>query len=143
LAKHMYHQLRKKPMEKLSNLLVNRIIQDGEVTLTRFEHLANKRGVSLSELYSALDKVGRDKRIARKVLGGEVVYCKHVPKTPTDHLRWVRENYPPMDETNDGSGIEIDLSWMFLKTKEERDEFKALASGKPLYMVKKYGKRKN
>jgi len=139
-------------MEKLSSLLINRIIQDGSVTLSQLETRATERGVSLPDLYSALDKVGRDKRIARKVLRGEVVYCKHIPKTPTDHLAWVRANY--IRPHNCQHNIEytscehcapfpeISYNHLFLKTKEERDNFKALKSGRPVYMQKnKYAKK--
>jgi len=75
--------------------IIARILQDKSVTLTQLEQLAHKRAVSLSELYTALEKVSRDKRIKQGVRKGEVYYEPAPPKkTPVDHLKWVRENYP-------------------------------------------------
>ena len=127
----------------IAEAIISRILTDQSVTLTQLEQRATERAVSLSDLYVALDKVHRDKRIKRGVRQGEVYYePAPPPKTPTDHLTWLRQNYPPMDSTNDGSGIDLgDLSWMFLKTKEERDAFKTEMSGKPVGYNKRYGKK--
>jgi hypothetical protein len=125
-------------IKQLSKLLFNRIIQDGEVTLTRLEHLANQRGVSLSDLYTALETIHRDKRIARKVLKGEVVYTPAPkPKLPGSHLSWTDKHYP-WPEKFVMPFPEIDVSFIFLKTKEERDAFKAEMSGRPVYTKSKY-----
>lgn len=124
----------------LSNRIITYILKRTGTTLDQLEGVVVSNRYTLDELYTALETVHRDKRIARRVFKGQIVYTKALePKGPTDHLKWVRENYPPMDETNDGSGFDIDLSWMFLKTKEERDAYKAAASGKPLYMIKTHG----
>jgi hypothetical protein len=129
-------------MGKTSSLIIDTILRHERMTLTELESRATKRGLSLSELYSALEVVHRDKRIVRSVKQGEIVYTKytHKPAASLSHLTWVRTNYPPMTPDNDGSGIDIgDLSWMFLKTKEERDAFKAEMSGRPVYN-KRYDK---
>lgn len=119
----------------LPQLITTRIIRDGSVTLSQLEHRATERGVSLSELYAALERVHRDKRVERTVKAGEVIYRKAMPKkSPLDHHTWLREHYPPMDETNDGSGIDIDLSWLFLKP-DELVEYKAAAKGVPKHMI--------
>jgi hypothetical protein len=122
----------------LSSLIITRIIKDGEVTLSQLEHRATERGVLLSDLYAALERVHRDRRITRNVSKGEVVYSKAVPKSVTlmTHLIWVRENYPYPDKDWQEPFPEIDLGAMFLRTKEERDEYKAAVSGRPVYMVK-------
>lgn len=123
----------------MHELIITRILNRGVVTLSELEDRATQRGLSLSDLYVALDKVHRDKRIVRKVLRGEVTYVPAPKRSEVvnSHVTWFKENYPPMTLENDGSGIDLDLSWMFLKTKEERDEYKALASGKPIWQVKK------
>jgi hypothetical protein len=127
----------------LSKLIVTRILKDGEVTLTQLENRAIERGLLLDDLYTALEAVHRNKSIARTVRQGEVVYMKKAPpKSPTDHLAYIRNNYPPMTPDNDGSGIDVgDLSWMFLKTKEERDAFKAEMSGRPVYTKNTWQKK--
>lgn len=127
----------------LSKLIVTRILRDGHVTLTQLEHRATERGVLLSDLYAALDSVHRDKRIKRGVRGGEVYYePAPAPRAPVDYLKWVRDNYPPMTPENDGSGIDIDLSFLFMSP-EEAKEYKAAAKGMPTFMYnKKYGNQK-
>ena len=126
----------------LSKLIITRILRDGHVTLTQLEHRATERGVLLSDLYSALDAVHRDKRIKRGVRGGEVYYePAPPPKAPIDHLSWLRTNYPPMTPENDGSGIEIDLSFLFMSP-EEAKEYKAAAKGMSVHMLQsKYVKK--
>jgi hypothetical protein len=124
----------------LSKLIVTRILKDGEVTLTQLETRATERGVSLDELYNALQEVHRNKAIARTVRGGEVVYTKAVKRTPLDHHTWLRTNYPPMDSTNDGSGIEADLSYLFL-TPEELEKYRAEIRGVQYIPSKRYGKK--
>jgi hypothetical protein len=121
----------------MHELIITRILNHGIVTLGELEDRATQRGLSLSELYTALDKVHRDKRIKRGVRQGEVYYEVMKPNTHFDHLVWWREHYPPMDETNDGSGIDVDFSWLFLRTVEERDAYKAEAKGVPMYVYNK------
>jgi hypothetical protein len=124
-------------------LIVNRILQDGEVTLSQLEHRATERGVSLSDLYQALNQVHRNKAIRRTVRQGEVVYLKALPpKEPGSHLSWVTANYPSMDATNDGSGIEADFSYLFL-TPEQLVEYKAAAKNMPTFMYNKTHANRN
>jgi hypothetical protein len=130
-------------MEKTSSLIIDTILRHERMTLTELESRATKRGLSLSELYSALEVVHRDKRIVRSVKQGEIVYTKytHKPAASLSHLTWVRTNYPLMTPDNDGSGIEIELDWLFLKTKEERDAFKAEMTGRPRYTKSKWQRK--
>ena len=128
----------------LTTRITDYILKRTATTLTQLEGVVVSHGFTLDELYTALEQVHRNKSIARTVRQGEVVYMKKAPpKSPTDHLAYVRNNYPPMTHENDGSGIDVgDLSWMFLKTKEERDAFKAEMSGRSVYVKNKYGKKK-
>jgi hypothetical protein len=119
----------------LSNLIITRILRDQMVTLSELEARASERGLLLSDLYAALAVVHRDKRIRRSVSKGEVVYCKAPPKAePPDHQGWVRRNYPPMDATNDGSGFDVDYSYLFLSP-DALLEYKAAAKNMPKHMI--------
>lgn len=122
----------------IAEAIVSRIFEDKEVTLSQLENRALERGISLSVLYDALATVHRDKRVKRGVRGGEVYYCvAPPPKSPTDHLKYVREHYPPMTAENDGSGFDIDLSFLFLKG-EALDKYKAAAKGRPYVPKARY-----
>jgi hypothetical protein len=129
-------------MELRDRIIAYITASNGLVSLEKLVDKAKSAGFSEGEVLAVLSNLG--KKLKSTVRGDQVYY--QIPpavKTPTDHLAWVRANYPPMTPETDGSGIDIDLSWMFLKTKEDRDEFMALASGRPVYMIKnKYEKRK-
>lgn len=127
----------------MHELIITRILNQGMVTLTQLEARAVERGLLLSDLYAALDKVHRDKRIKRGVKGGEVYYIPTPPKAAApDHQAFVRNNYPPMTEDNDGSGIEADFSYLFL-TPEQLVEYKAAAKNMPTFMYNKtHGRQK-
>ena len=127
--------------------LQDRIVQyvttvNSLVSLEKLLSVATAQGFSEGEVLAELSTI--DKKLKSVVRGEQVYYTTLPPKKepkPQTHLQWLRDNYPPMDSTNDGSGIDIgDLSWMFLRTKEERDAFRAEMSGKPVYMKKKYAK---
>jgi hypothetical protein len=122
--------------KSISNRITDYILNRTATTLSHLESVVVSAGYTVDELYNVLQEVHRNKAIARTVRGGEVVYTKAVKRTPLDHHAWIRTHYPPMDSTNDGSGIDIDMSWLFLRSREERDAYKAAASGRPVYMVK-------
>ena len=127
-------------MEKkiLSNRIADYVLGRTAVTLTELEGVVVSAGYTLNDLYTALETVHRDKRIARKVLKGEVVYTPAPkPKLPSSHLSWTAEHYP-WPENFVMPFPEIDVSFIFLKTKEERDAFKAEMSGRPVYTKSKY-----
>lgn len=63
-----------KTSKDIAKLIVNRIITDGEVTISQLEARAKERGLLLFELYQALELIHRDKRVARTVKSGEIVY---------------------------------------------------------------------
>ncbi len=106
----------------MHELIITRIINRGEVTLMELESRATERGISLSELYDALERVHRDKRVERTVRKGDIVYKVAKPKkSPLSHLTWKNENYPEMDETNNAGHpafADLDFSWMFLPPEE-------------------------
>jgi len=116
------------------------------LSMSALEGIVLSKGFTLDDLYTALERVHKDKRIVQSTRRGEVWYSPYIePPTPPPqkHLEWIRANYPPMTPDNDGSGIDVgDLSWMFLRTKEERDAFRAEMSGRPVYVKNKYGKKK-
>ena len=131
---------------ELKDRLTTYILKTAPVTYDTLIRKATERGYTELEVLTALEQVHKDKRIKQTTKGGDVVYKLATQKEPKalTHLTWLRQNYPPMDSTNDGSGIDMgDLSWMFLKTKEERDAFKAEMSGKPVGYAKSkcYNKR--
>lgn len=125
----------------IAESIISRIIQDKSVTLTQLEQRAQDRAVSLSDLYAALDKVSRDKRIKRGVRQGDVYYePAPAPKAPTDHLAWVRDNYvrmTPETSADHPAFADLDYSFLFLKP-DELLEYKAQAKGMPVRMLKKY-----
>ena len=128
---------------ELKQRIISYIIKNAPVTIDTITAKATEQGYTELEVLTALEQVHKDKRIQQTTRGDTVVYTLYThkePKAPT-HLTWLRDHYPPMNSTNDGSGIDVgDLSWMFLKTKEERDAFKAEMSGKPVGYNKQYGK---
>ena len=116
----------------MTPLLLTAIKNNPGITLTQLEQRATKRGVPLSELYAALEKIHRDKTIKQSTKGDEVIYTYvgevTVKQEFGSHLTWVRRNYPPMDDTNDGSGLEADYSYLFLSP-DEMKKYKAEVSG--------------
>jgi len=129
----------------MHELIITRILNRGVVTLSELEDRASQRGLSLSDLYAALDRVSRDKRITRSVNRGEVVFKPApVPKAPTEHLKWVRDNYvrmTPETSADHPAFADLDYSFLFLKP-DELLEYKAEAKGMPVHVLqsKQYGK---
>ena len=126
---------------ELKQRVIAYIIKNAPVTIDTIIEQATSKDYPELQVLNTLEQVHKDKRIKQTTKGGGIVYTLYTHKEPKalTHLQWIRNNYPPMDSTNDGTGIDVgDLSWMFLKTKEERDAFKAEMSGKPVYMKKKY-----
>jgi hypothetical protein len=121
-----------------SNRVTDYILKRTGTTLGQLEGVVVSAGLTLDELYTALETVHRDKRITRRVIKGEIVYTPTPePKAPTDYLKYVRENYPPMTKENDGSGIEADFSYLFLSP-EELDKYKAEVQGRAYIPKKRY-----
>jgi hypothetical protein len=126
----------------LTTRITDYILKRTATTLTQLEGVVVSHGFTLDDLYTALEQVHRDKSIARTVKQGEVVYMKKVPpKSPTDHLAYIRNNYPPMTPDNDGSGIDADFSYLFLSP-EELEKYKAEARGVQYIPSKRYGNKR-
>jgi len=107
----------------LSNRIINYILKRDTTTLMQLEGVVLSKGFTLDDMFRALETVHRDKRIDyRANASGEITYRPAIAKTPkpNSHLAWLQDNYPRMDKTNDGSGIDIPMDHLFLKTKEER-----------------------
>lgn len=126
----------------LTDRLIAYITKKGLVDYDTLEKKATEAGYTPLDFEQAIEAVHRGKKVQQKVFQGKLVYSLVAPKVakgPGSHLSWVRHNYPKMDSSNDGSGIEADFSYLFLSP-EELIEYKAAASGRPTYMVKsKYG----
>ena len=118
------------------------IQQSNTLTYSQLSERATKRGLSLDELDEYLIRVMKDKNVKSTVRGEEIVYTWSPPKprTAISHLQWKNDNYPVMDSSNDGSGIEADYSYMFL-TPEELKQYKADAKGIPVHMLGKKRQR--
>lgn len=112
------------------------------ISYSKIVQVAQGKGFSESEVLQALDKIGN--KVKQTVKRGDVWYDLVPVLTPKvfTHVEWWRNNYPPMNSTNDGSGIDVDFSWLFLRTPEERDAYRAAAKGVPMHMVQsRYGSR--
>lgn len=109
-------------------------------SFTEIKTRATKHSIPPDVLEEALRVLHRVPNVHRTVAGGDVQYVwKEVvkkPVTPVSHVEWLKgsndqgvPNYPPMTSENDGRGFDIDLSWMFLRTLEERQAYKAAVRG--------------
>lgn len=128
----------------LKSRIVKYIQGHEPITMDDIIDVATQKGFTQSDILTALDLVHKDKRITQTANASSVVIYKTAtakePPTLT-HLSWVTQHYPWPDADWTEAFPEIDLGAMFLRTKEERDAYKAEASGRPLYMNKKnYGR---
>lgn len=128
-------------MKELQERIINYVTKvDALVSLEKLIAVSSAVGFSEGEVLAALSGIGNKLKATAR---GDTVYYQVPPikKPPIDHLKWARDNYPRMTEETDGSGIDIDYSFLFLKTKEERDLFISQMSGRPIhYNRKRYGK---
>jgi len=128
----------------LTERLTRYILNHHPITLDRLTEVAISKGFTELEVLEAMEQVHKDKRISVTNLKNGVTYRPAVTKAPKPmtHLTWLRDNYP-YPENFEMPFPEIDMSWMFLRTKEERDEYLAAAKGVPKHMVqsKQHGRR--
>jgi len=112
---------------------------DKEVTYTQLEARAVSKGINLHILDQALTILHKVKSVNKRVKAGDIVYSPSKVKKFTfgSHLTWVRNNYPPMNDSNNGSGIEMDFSYLFL-TPEELEKYKAEVTGRAYVPSKRY-----
>lgn len=119
--------------EQLALRIATFIIKQGGTTYRTIRESAFEKGIDMADLEEAFTLLHKNPMVHRTMVAGDVKYVIRpvVEKkvTPSTHLAWVREHYPPMTSDNNGSGIDLDLSWMFLKTAEERDAYKAAVRG--------------
>jgi hypothetical protein len=75
------------------------------VSLEKLVEKAKSAGFSEGEVLAVLSNIGKK---LKSTVKGDRVYYQTPPavKTPTDHLAWVRDNYPPMTPETDGSGLD-------------------------------------
>ena len=112
-------------------------------TYSVLEARAKELDIPMHQFDDAMALVHKNKRIKQTTKGDEIHYSTATTparKAPGSHLKWLRDNYPRMNSTNDGSGIEADYSYMFL-TPEELDKFKAELSGRTFIPKRKYRKK--
>lgn len=123
--------------------IIKYIKDHGPISYDALNRRAIERGYDLSEFDYAIERVHKDKRIK---VTSELLYTYQEPQVEavSSHTTWLNEHYPRYEY--EMPFPEIDYGFMFLKTKEERDEYKALASGRPLYMIqskREYSRRKD
>ena len=125
----------------LAEKLVQQIDKEGELSLDVIDSRAQKHGIDMRVLDRALEKLHKNKHIDQRVKKGTVFYKIKVIKKigPVTHLIWLRENYPVMTDSNNGSGLEADYSYMFLSP-EDLDKYKAEVAGRAYVPKKRYKK---
>lgn len=125
----------------LATKIIKRISLERDCTYDDLEARANEKGIDTAIFLTAMTMVHRNRTVVATKAGGGIHYAiKKIEIKPiASHLVWLRENYPPMTSENDGSGIDVDFSWLFLKP-EQLDEYKAAARG-VAYIPKQRGVR--
>lgn len=123
----------------LAAKIITRIIKDGSSTYDKLEARAVALGINMNTFQAAMVIVHRSKLIEQSVKYGVIQYkvavkkeVKPGPQRPS--------YYPDMDETNDGSGIEADFSYLFLSP-EEMDKYRAEAAGRTYIPKKRYARK--
>ena len=120
----------------LAAAIIKRIIEDNGSTYDKLEARAVQKGISINTFEAAMVIVHRSKLIEQSVKYGVIQYKVKVKKEPKPGPQRP-SYYPEMDETNDGSGIEADFSYLFL-TPEEMDKYRAEAAGRSYIPKKRY-----
>lgn len=105
---------------------------------TDIKNQAAIRGIDPDTLEQALLILHRQKTIHRTVAGGDVQYLFRVPVakpvTAVSQVEWVTQHYPWPGKGDVPEFVmpfpEIDMSFLFLKTLEERQAYKEAAAGR-------------
>ena len=116
------------------------IAKNAPVSYEQLRLRAESHKIPMGVFSNAMVIIHRSKRIEQKSKGDDIIYTIVIPKAPPSagsHITWVKENYPPMTKENDGSGIDVDFSYLFLKP-DEMKEYKAAAKGMPVHMMRDY-----
>ena len=124
--------------------MVEGIEREGGMTLTAIERKGKIAKISPGMIDAAVTKLHRRKDIKVGNKLGDLFYTSTeikppAPRTPISHIQWMKDHYPPMTSSNDGSGIDADYSFMFLKP-EDLDKFKADVAGRVYIPKKRYQK---
>lgn len=128
---------------ELSERIIAYIEKHHPLALTTLEGVVVSKGFTLEELYAALTKVHKDKRVLQSTRGNEVYYtiAPVITKQPSSHLTWVTNNYP-WPTNFEMPFPEIDMSHLFM-TREQALEYKAAAKNMPTFMYNKtHGRQK-
>lgn len=127
---------------ELKDRITKYIIKNAPVLMTDLVRVATSKGYTESETLSVLTGIDRDKRIKVTTKGDDIVYglaSAKVSTVPT-HVTWLTANYPwPPPEWTEAFP-EIDMSHIFM-TRDEAKEYKAQASGRPVFMQNKYARQ--
>lgn len=125
--------------KQLSQRIIAGILKKPDMPYSTLEAHANKLGIAPGIFQTAMSLVHKSSEVYGRIKGGEIVYAPKVKKSkePGSHLRWLRNNYPRMDSSNDGSGIDVDYSYLFLSPTELQD-FKAELKGMKFIKKKQY-----
>lgn len=127
----------------LAEKIVELIIKSPEgLSLDVIDARAQKHGIDMRTLDAALERIHKLRSIERSTVKGTIRYRvkqKVEPKGPASHVSWLRLNYPwPKDFVMPFP--EIDMSYLFLKPAQLK-EYKAMAKGIPIHMMRDYGRR--
>lgn len=118
-------------MKELQERIITYVTKvDALVSLEKLIAVSSAVGFSEGEVLAALSAIGNKLKVTAR---GDTVYYQVPPikKPPIDHLKWVRENYVKMDETNDANHpafADLDYSFLFLSP-EEMKQFKIEQKG--------------
>lgn len=107
------------------------IIKEKGASYGAIKARASEKAIDPLVLEQALERLHRNPMIHRTMSGGDVQYSVKVvkPVGVATYVTWVRNNYPwPQDFVMPFP--EIDMSWMFLRTLEERQAYKEAAAGR-------------
>jgi len=131
-------------MKELQSRIVAYVTaSNGLVSLEKLLSVTSAKGFLEDQVLQALERIG--KRLKSTVRGGVVYYqVAPAPKAPTDHLKWVRDNYvrmTPETSADHPAFADLDYSFLFLKP-DELLEYKAQAKGMPVRMLQSHGKYK-
>lgn len=124
---------------ELKDRIIKYILNNPGVNMDTIIDVAKAKGYSQQEVLTTLDAVHKDKRITHNANASGVVTYKpataKVTTVPT-HVTWLTANYP-RPENFVMPWPEIDMSHLFM-TRDEAKEYKAAASGRPIYIKSVY-----
>jgi hypothetical protein len=114
---------------ELSVKIVKHIMAHPGVTYDELEGRARLKGIDLNIFEQAMEAIHRFNKIERRSsVAGQITYFEKKEKPPDDALtrrqKWIDENYPVMDETNNGQHEifeGVDMSYLFMKPDDAKE----------------------